>query len=233
MDLKKYKYYTECHAHTKPVSLCSDITPERLVEIYEKTGCNAVVITNHFDPYRLKFSKKEAVSEYLGAYEKTKKCAEKNGKLNIIFGMEIRFTENQNDYLVYGIDEKFAEKAYDYLDGTIERFYGEMKNDRNVILQAHPFRDGMILANKKFIDGIEAFNMHPVHNQRLPFACKYLEENKEMLTCGGTDFHHEGHQNSISLVSTFLPENSFDMAKIIKSRDFIFDIHGTKIEVCK
>ena len=52
-----------------------------------------------------------------------------------------------------------------------------------------------------------------------------------MLTCGGTDYHHEGHEGSVSLVSKFLPENSFDISDIIKSRDFIFDIHGIKIEV--
>lgn len=231
MFFRKYKYYTECHAHTNPVSRCSDISPERLVEIYEETNCTSLVLTNHFDPYWLQISKKDAVNDYLNAYEETRKYAEKNGKLNIILGMEIRFTENHNDYLVYGIDEKFVEKSYDYLDDTIEKFYKEMKNDENVILQAHPFRDGMVLADKNFIDGIETFNMHPSHNSRLPFACKYLKENKGFYTCGGSDFHHEGQQNSISLVSTFLPKDSFDMAKIIKSRDFIFDIHGSKIEV--
>lgn len=233
MDFRNYKYYTECHAHTNPVSRCSDISPEKMVEIYEKTNCTSLVLTNHFDPYWLGFSKKEAVKQYLDAYEETKKYAEKNKKINIILGMEIRFTENHNDYLVYGIDEKFVEDSYDYLDGTIEKFYKSMKNENNVILQAHPFRDGMVLADKKFIDGIESFNMHPGHNSRLALACKYLNENKDFYTCGGSDFHHLGQQNTISLVSTFLPKNSFDMAKIIKSNDYIFDICGNKIEVRK
>ena len=86
-------------------------------------------------------------------------------------------------------------------------------------------------AYERYIDGIETFNMHPGHNSRISIACKYLKENKDMLTCGGTDYHHEGHEGSVSLVSKFLPENSFDISDIIKSRDFIFDIHGIKIEV--
>lgn len=231
MDFSKYKYHIECHAHTKPVSRCSEIKPERLVEVYNASGFNAVVITNHFDPYWLGFSKKDAVKQYLEAYEKARTCAEKNTKMKILLGMEIRFTENSNDYLVYGIDEEFVEKSYDFLDGTLEKFYKSMKNDKNVILQAHPFRNGMVLADRCYIDGIETFNMHPGHNSRISIACKYLKENKDMLTCGGTDYHHEGHEGSVSLVSKFLPENSFDISDIIKSRDFIFDIHGIKIEV--
>ena len=231
MDFSKYKYHIECHAHTKPVSRCSEIEPKRLVDVYNLIGYDTVVITNHFDPYWLGFSKKDAVKKYLEGYEQTRDYAQKTTKMKIILGMEIRFTENVNDYMVYGIDEEFVEKCYDYLDGTIEKFYKSMKNDKNVILQAHPFRNNMVLADKRYIDGIEAFNMHPGQNSRVSFACKYLKENKDMLTCGGTDYHHEGHEGSISLVSEFLPENSFDIAKIIKSRDFIFDIHGNKIEV--
>ena len=49
----------------------------------------------------------------------------------------------------------------------------QYKNEKNVILQAHPFRDGMVLANPVSIDGIEVFNFHINHNSRIGIAAQY------------------------------------------------------------
>ena len=35
---EEYRYKTELHAHTKPVSLCSEITPEEIVRAYYEYG---------------------------------------------------------------------------------------------------------------------------------------------------------------------------------------------------
>ena len=227
-ELQKYKYKTELHAHTKPVSSCSQIEPERLIELYKQAGADAVVLTNHFIPeFFAKRSKAEGLKEYYGAYTELLCWGEKKG-INVILGMEIRFTENYNDYLVYGIEEKDLEIAYDCLDKGIDYFYKAIKNDKNLILQAHPFRDGMQLANSKSIDGIEVFNMHPHHNSRIAFAADYAKKT-DFYISGGTDFHHEKHQGCCFLKSEKLPENSFDIAEILKSREFVFDIFGNTV----
>lgn len=224
----QYKYYTELHAHTKPVSRCSEITAARLIELYKKTNANAVVLTNHFTPELFYgISKKEGIKDYLNDFYELSRIGE-NAGINIILGMEIRFSENFNDYLVYGIDENDLNIAYECLDKGIDLFYKKIKNDKNIILQAHPFRNGMILANPKSIDGVEVFNMHPNHNSRVSLAAEYAKKNN-FLIAGGTDFHHEGHQGCCFLKSKTLPENSFDIADIIKSRDFVFDIFGNTI----
>ena len=41
--------------------------------------------------------------------------------------MELRFTENENDYLVFGIDEEFVIKTSDHIEGTLENFCEHMK----------------------------------------------------------------------------------------------------------
>ena len=50
MNVNDYKYKIELHAHTNPGSGCSSVSPERMVAVHKKSGCDAVVITNHFEP---------------------------------------------------------------------------------------------------------------------------------------------------------------------------------------
>ena len=108
-------------------------------------------------------------------------------------------------------------------------FYKEFKSDKNVIIQAHPFRDHITLCDLDYIDGIEVFNMHPNHNSRVPLAAKLAKENPQLLITGGSDFHHEGHEGVCGFCTDKKLSSSYDIADIISSRDFILDIMGNKI----
>ena len=44
----EYPYRLELHAHTYPVSRCSEVFPTELVDIYRSLGFNGLVVTNHF-----------------------------------------------------------------------------------------------------------------------------------------------------------------------------------------
>ena len=228
MDISKYRYKVEMHAHTSPVSSCSELAPERLIELLKQEDADAVVITNHFWPgYFERGGKDEMLEAYIKDYVDTKKAGEKAG-ISVILGMEMRFTENVNDYLVYGIDENDVCKAYDYLDKGIDVFYKEFKNDKNVILQAHPFRNGMEPVNPESLDGIEVFNMHRGHNSRVSQAAQYAKENNFIISCG-TDFHHDYQPGDCFALTEFVPKDSYDIAKIVKEQDFVFDIYGNLI----
>ena len=101
-----YPYRLELHAHTKPVSPCSEIPPEDLVKRYLDQGFHGVVITNHFNlDYLLGLPKEEALAYYLAGYEQTVKAAEGTG-LQILLGTEIRFNEHTNEFLIYGVDRQ-------------------------------------------------------------------------------------------------------------------------------
>lgn len=228
MNISEYKFQTELHAHTSPASSCSEIPPELMIENYSRLGYDSVVITNHFYPGMKNYDDKEkCISDYLQDYNDAVKLG-KEHNINVILGCEIRFSENMNDYLVYGIDEKFFEKAYEYLDKGIECFSKEFRSDDLVIFQAHPFRDGMVNANPEFLDGIEAFNMHPGHNSRIGFSCRYAKENS-LLVCGGTDYHHPNHEGMISLLTKEKMQTSYDVSRILKSKDYMFRIGETVI----
>ena len=222
---EEYKFKTELHAHTTPASGCSEITPEHLIEVYKEKGYTSIALTNHFivddaDPH-------EKITKYLDDYYKTIEIGKKEG-INIILGSEIRFSENYNDYLIYGIipDDHYDINAL--LDKGIDNFYKEYKNDKNIILQAHPFRNGIELANPESIDGIEAFNLHPGHNSRVGFAAQYARKHNFLITCG-TDYHHFGHEGLCGILTKEPITDSHQLAQVLKNKDYIIDISGYKV----
>ncbi len=221
--LEEYKYKTELHAHTSPVSVCADLSSKEVIKLYKEAGANAIVITNHFCEW---FFEDRNVDVYLRDFYDALNEGEKQG-ISIVLGAEIRFSENHNDYLLYGIDENDLRKAEKLLDVGIDNFYREFKNEKNLIIQAHPFRE-MNLANPESLDGIEVFNMHPGHNSKVAAAAKYAKENNFIIT-GGTDFHHLGHQGMCFIKTKEKPRDSFDLARIIKTRDYVFDVWGNTI----
>ena len=229
IDLTEYKYKIELHAHTMPASPCSDMTPQMLIERYAALGFDGVAITNHFIDFLLKSDNPQEVSDtYLKDYYDAKNYGEKHN-IKVYLGMEVRFPENSNDYLVYGIGEEDIKRIHSYIHSDYITFYNEFKNSENVILQAHPFRNNIVLQDARYVDGIEVFNMHPGHNSRVALANKYAGEHGNFIKTCGSDFHHEGHQGMGATLMKELPEDSFDLARMLKSKDYLFNLAGSVV----
>lgn len=228
MDIKgimqEYRYKTELHAHTSPVSRCADFSPEDTVRMYKEIGCDSLVITNHMSPYLLEDAT-DAAQYYLSDYYRAVEAGEKLG-VNVILGFEIRFTENFNDYLVYGVSPEDTETAIEYIPAGLETFYREFKNENNIILQAHPFRKKMERAPIELLDGIESFNMHPGHNSVVAVAAQYAKKH-DLIVSGGSDFHHADHQGMCFTRSKEIIRDSYDVARLLKSKDYMFDLSGS------
>jgi len=222
--LKSYPYKIEIHAHTSPASPCSEIPPEDAVRRYKALGFDGLAITNHYNLliWPEQHDRDEIIAKWYDDFRRAKAEGDKVG-LKVYFAMEIRFSENANDYLVYGIDPSFLEPAYATLDEGIEAFYRACKNERNFIVQAHPFRNGMERANPDFLDGMEVYNLHPNHNSRVGVAEQYAREKGLPMT-GGTDFHHPGHEGLCAIRTKTLPEDSFELAEVLRGQDFLFQI---------
>ena len=221
----EYKYKIELHAHTSPASMCGKVSPEEMIERFKKQGFNSVCITNHFMYDDAENEKK--ISAYLDDFHRAEKAGAENG-VNVILGAEIRFSENNNDYLIYGFEETDLFEINSLLGQGIDNFYKKFKNDKNVIIQAHPFRDGMSRANSESVDGVEVFNMHPGHNPRIALAARFARENN-LIISAGTDFHDPGYEGICAVMTKEPILNTYDIAKTIKSQDFVIDLSGYKI----
>lgn len=217
--LNKFRYTTELHAHSFPVSACADLSPKDVVETYKDAGVNSLVITNHLNPLWIDSTAEEYLCDYYAAREAA------GNDINIILGVEIRFLENNNDYLIYGVSEEDVAHFITLLPYGIETFYKEVKNDRNIIIQAHPFRKGMELAPLCAIDGIESINMHPNQHAKPSIAFRYAKQN-HLLVSGGSDFHHKGHHALCLMRSEHEIKTSYDVARILRDRSAVFDCSG-------
>ncbi|MBQ9085587.1 MAG: PHP domain-containing protein [Clostridia bacterium] len=223
-----YPYKTELHAHTKPCSSCSEILPADVIRNYAAIGCHSVVITNHMTPTQFVGESAYLDAEgYLADYYAAVEEGNRLG-ISVILGVELRFTENNNDYLIYGISPEDIEPLIRLIPAGIQEFYRTFKNQKNLIIQAHPFRKGCELAPRDSIDGIEAFNLHPGHNSRVAVAAKHARETGLLLT-GGTDYHHPNHQGMCLLRTPNLLRDSYDLADAIRAQDYLLDVWGNLI----
>ena len=221
----EYKYKIELHAHTSPCSGCSEIPPEKIIELLHGKGYDAVQITNHFYPGGKFMQSDDPVGTYLQDFYAAKEAGEKAG-MKVYMGAEFRFSENSNDYLVLGVDEAFLRETVTRLDMGIDAFYREYHSDSLLILQAHPFRNGMTPVDPASLDGIESMNLHPHHNSRVAIACQYaMEQNFPVVTIG-TDLHHWGHEGVSATRTKVLPENETELVALLRSRDYLFEVGG-------
>ena len=238
MDLKQlkkellshYKYRIELHAHTSPASGCSQVKPKDMVETYKKLGYDAVTITNHFMYLNDGKEKEKYIDAFLYDFEQTKKYGDELG-LKVYLGAEIRFTEDNNDYLVFGVNKKMLSEIYDLLPYGIENFRKIYAMPDSLLIQAHPMRDGIRTIDTALIDGMEVFNLHPGHNSRVGMTSVYAKENNISIIIAGSDFHHpnRNHEGVSALMGAYLPYDTFELAKLIKKGDYLLEVGRNNI----
>ena len=221
---KAFPYRIELHAHTTPVSLCSQVTPEEMVRTYKGLEYDGVVITNHFVNQPDLGSKQEYMDRYMKDVADTQEWGEKLG-LRVYLGAEIRFNENVNDYLVFGVDRAMLEEIYDLLPYGVEHFRRHYAMPDSLFIQAHPLRNGIQPVDPALLDGIEAFNMHPNHNSRVGKSAACVKEYPHWIITAGSDFHHpnQGHEGLAAARFAELPRDCFDMAKKLRAREYILE----------
>ena len=221
-----YRYRIELHAHSYPGSKCSEISPKEIVKQYTQHGYDAVVLTNHFlYEYFEGLTKEEAITQYYQDYNEMCELGESSG-LKILLGAEIRFTENMNDYLIYGVDREVLGRVYDYFAQGVVTFRKEVCFPKSVFIQAHPFREPCVPVAAQLLDGIEVFNLHPGHNSRIALAACYAKENNISMITAGSDLHYlkKGHSGASAMLTAVLPRDSFELATLFKSGDYILEI---------
>ena len=163
-DVTMYKY--ELHAHTQECDRGARLSAKELVHLYQDAGYDGIVITAHY--IRSVFTRwfpeevtglphEKQVARWLKGYYTAKEKGEKVG-FTVLPGVEVRFGDCLNDYLIYGLHAEFFY--------TVPRL-NELQNadellailPREVcVVQAHPFRDDMVVTDPRGLFGLEVFN---------------------------------------------------------------------------
>ena len=221
------KFKTELHCHSAPVSACAKAYAEEIVQEYLAHGYNSLVLTNHFSRFTFKNKRmgdlsalpwQEKVDYYMKGYHDMVEAAA--GKMDILFGCELRSNIDENDYLIYGLDEKFLRENEDLYDIPTPEVSERVRAAGFLFLQAHPFRDNMMMVNPRHLDGIEVFNGNPTQDSRNDIA-RIWAERFGLIGTSGSDYHRTVEGGFAGGILTDEPINSNEqLLKILRSGNF-------------
>ncbi len=211
----EYKY--EIHAHTKEVSSCGHVHSAEAVRMHKDAGYQGIVFTDHFNEEyfgRIRpMEWEEMIDAYLEGYRSALSEAA-SLDMDVLWGLELRFTENDNDYLVYGFDDSYLKSLVNLHEMGIHAFMDEVAGKEGILVyQAHPFRDGCSLVDPLVVDGLEIHNGNPRHDSRNILAAEIARENN-MYVISGSDFHRPG---DLATGGIILPERVRTNAEFVSA----------------
>lgn len=219
----------ETHLHTNLVSACGWLSPEEILAGYKKKGYDAITVTDHFHRGWLDSTGiipgqgTDIAGEFLRGYSALHKLGKEVG-IKIYYGAELRFDENDNDYLLLGYKKELLNHADEIFRMGIGEFSKIARQTGMLIIQAHPYRIGSVRsvpADPSFLDGVEAYNANVRHfddnfNDK---AMEFAKENR-LIMLAGSDCHRLEDIGVSGILSDTLPEDSFSYARLIRSRNF-------------
>ena len=212
-----YRY--ELHLHTMETSRCGHIRAADQVRKYHELGYQGLCVTDHLHEQYTSLMDchddwQECIRRYLYGYQLAKQAGDELG-MDIIFGVELRFPENDSDYLIYGIDEQWL---YDHPFITRmnhQSFYDRFK-DEVLIIHAHPYRN-CDTVYYTCVHGIEVVNCNPRHDSRNHLALQLARENPHLFLTVGSDAHQKGDEGRAALLSEVRIRDSYVLKDIITS----------------
>lgn len=219
-------YLFDTHIHTKESSNCGEVAAADVVARYKSLGYDGIIVTDHMHAKNLRKkgeTYEEKINGFLEGYRAAKAFADDS--FRVILGMELRFPENDNDYLVYGFDEAFIFE-HNFLDNfeTLEDFVPFAKEHGLVIFQAHPFRCDITVIDPELVDGVEVYNGHGGHDSRNDIAYHWAKKfSLPMLS--GSDYHYTSDTEPGGIYFEECPSDSFDVAKAIKAGKYELKIY--------
>lgn len=224
------RYLTELHLHSSTVSPCARVDAEGVVALYTAAGYTTLVLTEHysarvFDP--LEGSWEKMAEHYLSGYRALKQAA--RGKMHVLFGAEMRFLNNSNDYLVYGVDEEFILSHPALYRLTFREFLPIAEEHGLLVAQAHPFRNNMTVVAPKYLSAMEIFNGHHGHDARNDLAASFAKRYG-LLPLSGSDFHYPDSAISGGIL-TDVPITSMEqLLTVLRDREYTVRCAGPAAE---
>lgn len=219
-----YKY--ELHSHTSECDRDAHLSAKELVHLYQEASYDGIVITDHYIerfytrwfPEDVKdLTHEQQVSRWLKGYRTAKEEGDKIG-FTVLPGAEVRFDGYPNDYLLYGLHEDFFY--------TVPRL-NELKNINELlalmpetvcVVQAHPFRNDMVVANPKGLFGIEAFNggTEPFRNE----LARQFAGHYGLAMTSGSDIHDRNRLAKGGIMTEHQIQTPEDLISVLRSGEY-------------
>lgn len=206
------RFLYDMHIHTAETSKCGWMPGAFLAQLYKAAGYSGIVITDHF--HEGYFSSldcyndwEKCVDHFLAGYRAAAEMGERLG-LDVIMGAEVRFAENESDYLIYGIDEAFLKRnPYMYRLGH-EAFFDRF-GDEILIVHAHPYRNGNTVVFDDCVHGVEVINGNHRHRNHNDLALALCRREPRLICTCGSDTHRPGDECQCAMALDHRVSDSF------------------------
>lgn len=185
-------FKTETHLHTAETSRCGKMHAHEMMRAYKEGGYSTVFVSDHFQKNTLDtlgdLPWEEKISIFLSGYYHAKYEGEQLG-LTVLPAAEICFGgEDPNHYLVYGLTKELLVSYPELHTLGIERLRAITKEHGLLLIQAHPYRDGVCVPRPEMVDGMEVYNSNPRHEDHSERSLEIARAHGLCLT-GGSDAH--------------------------------------------
>ena len=228
------KHIIETHSHIFPVSPCSELDYQEIIDIYEDAGYSGLSLTDHYNidfdtRYRHFHSNSSRVfSEY---YKSVFQYAE-DKQLRVMFGFELKFSPEETsdvyrnaEFLVYGTIPDFLDRyPHIYKCRTVQEGLCVLKNllqkeygENHLIIQAHPLRTEGGILKSDCLDGMELFNGTDTAQVRYSKLC-----------LSGSDAHVREHCCRNGIVLSEWDFSVEDYIEQLRARKYDIFAHGYK-----
>lgn len=215
-----YKY--DIHVHTMETSRCGYIKAPKIVATYKKLGYSGICITDHLHDLYISLMDchddwQLCMDRYMYGYKEAKKAGDAVG-LDVLFGIELRFPENDSDYLIYGVDEAWL-RANPYVCRMDHASFFRKFGDSVLIIHAHPYR----YCDEVFYDcvhGLEIANCNPRHESRNELALQLAREHPALYRTCSSDMHRPGDEGRAGILFSRRVHDSYELKAAIESREY-------------
>ena len=156
----------DLHCHTLPLSTCSALHPEQLIEIARERGLDGICLTEHdrlWDEAAL---------------------AELRARTGFLVLSAVELTTDMGHVLAFGLDELSPTAA------LATNLFAEAQSQGALLFLAHPARDGLLKVSKEtvqFFESVEAINGSDTRLQNM--AAAGLSRVFRLPGIGGSDCH--------------------------------------------
>jgi predicted metal-dependent phosphoesterase TrpH len=219
-----YKY--ELHSHTHECDRDARLSAGELVQAYKDAGYDGIVITDHYIErfYTRWFPEdvaglphEQQVRRWLRGYYTAKEAGDKIG-FTVLPGAEVRLDSGPNDYLLYGLNADFFYTVPRLNECASLQELLALMPEGVCVVQAHPFRDDMVVQSPNGLFGIEVFN-GGTDAFRNELARLYAQHYQLPMT-SGSDIHSMNRLAKGGIMTEHRIRTPEDLRAVLRSGEY-------------
>ena len=212
----------ELHAHTQESSPCGRILAEDALKLYHDAGYTGICITDHYSKWvgeSYGITEPDILVEnFLKGRHAAKKASSKYN-MTVFDGIEVTLLESPNDYLIYGASDEFLRANPAHYTMSLRELYELCQRNNLLLVQAHPNRGYCTPANPDLLNGAEAYNGNPHHNNHNDKTFEWARKHNLIMT-SGSDFHVLEQLARGGIICDKDIKETDELIKLLKSQNY-------------